>query len=245
MSSQGRPWSKPAGYVRCGWALGVALLLAACESSTLSIPAVPSTPAPGSVPYHLLSVEPAGPAEAAQHRQIVGFVRAALAAGGMHEVARADAAEVVVSLDYSVGPPHQGPVSETEPLYEVTPGKMVDQSVAVGINTAGNTIYEMRKVKEPDVVTYHGERPVAYLRTVYEKRLRLTARSLDEIAAARPARELWSIELLAEGPNRTLRKMLPVLTGPGRPYLGKAAAGPAILRINDDTGAIESIESSL
>lgn len=226
-------------------ALGGAVLLTACESSNLSIPAVPSTPGPGSVPYHLLSVEPAEPTEAAQHRQIVGFVRAALAAGGMHEVPRAAAAEVVVSLDYQVGPPHQGPVSETEPMYEVTPGKMVDQSVAVGINTAGSTIYEMRKVKEPDVVTYHGERPVAYLRTVYEKRLRLSARSLDDIAADRPSRELWSVELLAEGPSRSLRKMLPVLTGPGRPYLGREAEGPAILRINDDTGAIESIESSL
>jgi hypothetical protein len=245
MNAHVRSWYKLAGW---GWrltALGGVLLVAACASADFPLEAPPVAPVAGSIPYHLLAFEPANAAEVAQHRQILSFVRAALAAGGMHEVAREAAAEQVVRLDYSVGPPHKAPVSETEPLYEVTPGKMVDQSVAVGINTAGSTIYEMRKVKEPDVVTYHGERPVEYLRTVYEKRLRLSARALDDIAADRPARDLWSVELLAEGPNRNLRKMLPVLTGAGRPFLGQTAAGPSILRINDDTGAVESIESEL
>jgi hypothetical protein len=245
MSLQGRSWFKPAGGVWPGLALGGILLLGACASGDFPVEAPAVTPVAGSIPYHLLALEPADAAEAAQHRQIVGFVRAALAAGGMHEVAREAAAERLVRLDYSVGPPHKAPVNETEPMYEITPGKIVDQSVAVGINTAGSTIYEMRKVKEPDVVTYRGERPVAYVRTVYEKRLRLTVRAVDEIDSDQPARELWSLELLAEGPSRNFRRMLPVLTGPGRPYLGQGATGPAILRINDDTGAIESIESSL
>ena len=244
-SSHRSSWPRLAGCLRPVFALGASLLVGACQTGDTGAEETPAVQVPPTIPYHLAVADPAPGAETAQQKEILGAVRAALAAKGMYEAPRGAPADLTLSLEYRVGSAHNGRVSETEPIYEITPGKIVDQSVAVGIGGNGGTVYEFRKVKEPDVVIYQGERPVTMIRKVYEKSLHLSARENGAGSAGRPAREVWSLEMIAEGPSRDFKKILPVLAGPGRHFIGDEADGPTILRINEDRGTIDSVERSL
>lgn len=226
------------------FAFGASLLVGACQSGNTSREEVPAGPAAPTIPYHFAVADPSPGAEASLQREILGAVRAALAAKGMYEVPRGTPAELTLSLEYGVGPAHDGRVNGTEPIYETTPGKIVDQFVIVGIGGNGSSVSELRKVKEPDVVIYQGERPVTLIRKVYEKSLHLSARANGAGSDGRPAREIWSLALIAEGPSRDFKKLLPVLAGPGRHFLGDEGDGPTILRINEDRGTIDSVERS-
>lgn len=230
---------------RAELALGASLFVAACQSGGTGVDEAADAPVAATIPYHLAVADPAPGAETAQQREILGAVRAALAAKGMYEAPRGAPADLMLSLEYRVGPAHNGPVSETEPIYEITPGKIVDQFVIVGIGGNGSSVSELRKVKEPDVVIYQGERPVTTIRKVYEKSFHLSARENRPGPDGRAARETWSLELIAECPSRDFKKILPILAGPARHFLGDEAAGPTVLRINEDRGTIDSVERSL
>lgn len=231
------------------FALCGALLAGACQSGPTdggsAVAAVQSVPPGPTISYRLATTDPTAGADVVQHREIVASVQAALAAQGMREVARGAVADLVVSLEYRVGPPHNGQISENEAVFEITPGGVHEEAVPVGLGSTGSTIYEMRKVKEPDIKIYAGEHAVTVTRRVYEKRLRLSARANDLRASGGLGREAWSVELIAEGQRRDFRKMLPVLAGAARPFLGHEADGAAVLRINDDSGEVESVERAL
>jgi hypothetical protein len=226
-----------------------ALLAGACQSSDpaggMAAPAEPAVPAGESIAYRLVAVEPAAGPEATQQREILAAVRAALAAQGLREPGRAGRSELVVAVDYRVGPPHASEVSETEALYEVTPGKEEYESVSLGIGPTGGTIYDMKLVKQPDTRVYVGERPVLVTRTVYEKRLRLSARVDAPGPASGVGGEAWSVELIAVGQRRDFKKLLPVLMGAARPFLGPGTAGATVLQVNEDSGVIESVDRTL
>lgn len=244
-SSHRTSWPGWSGCLRRLLAFGASLLVGACQSGGSAVDEAAAVQVPPTIPYHLAVADAAPGAETTQQREILNAVRAALAAKGMYEAARGAPADLTLSLEYRVGPAHDGRVSETEPIYEITPGKMVDQFVIVGIGGNGSTVSELRKVKEPDIVIYQGERPVTMIRKVYEKSLHLSARENGAGSDGRPAREIWSLELIAEGQSRDFKKILPILAGPGRHFLGDEADGPTILRINEDRGTIDLVERSL
>jgi hypothetical protein len=221
------------------------LLAGACQSPEVAVDPLPPVLAGEVVSYRLVTNGPAVDSGSSAQREIVGAVQAALAAQGMREVARGSVPDMVVTLDYRIGPPHEGRVNESEATYEVTPGGEAYESVPVSLGATGSTIYELRMVKQPDVRVYTGERPVSVVRTLYEKRLRLSARMNTPGPEGGPGREVWSLEMIAEGRNRSLARMLPALTGPGRAFLGSAAEGAAVLHVNDDSGAVESVERAL
>ena len=120
-------------------------------------PAPAAIPPEQAMPYRLLV---AGQGDALAREQIVKAVQAAFAARGLRPTVAAEDAELVVTLDLKVGPLHDGPVGESEPIYDVTPGKEEYESVTLGIGGNGGTLYDTRKVKQPDIVIYQGERPV-------------------------------------------------------------------------------------
>ena len=244
-SSHRISWPGRAGCVRPLLAFGASLLAGACQNVGSGAEEVAAVQVPPTIPYHLEVAAPAQSPEAAQQREILDAVRTALAATGMYEAPRGAPGDLTLSLEYRVGPAHDGPVSETEPIYEITPGKIVDQLVTVGIGGNGNSVSEFRKVKEPDIVIYQGEQPVTRIRTVYEKSLRLSARENRAAPRGLPAHEIWGLELIAEGPSRDFKKILPILAGPGRHFLGDEADGTTVLRINEDKGTIDSVERSL
>jgi hypothetical protein len=241
--------SKPLGKAARRWwhfvALGAAGVLAACESPRVATgpatPAPPVIPPEQAMPYRLVV---SGQGDALAREQVVKAVQAALAARGLRPAATGEAV-LVVTLDLKVGPPHDGPVGSSEAVYEVTPGKEEYQSVMLGIGGNGGTLYDMQKVKQPDIVTYQGERPVTVIRTVYEKRLRLSARVDDGSPGGRPDREAWSVEFVTEGVTRDWRRMLPALAGPARVFLGPDLDGPTVLHLDEASGAIEAVERAL
>jgi hypothetical protein len=218
-------------------------LLAGCAGT-----GVPAGPAPetvadpeNAVPYRLVL---AGQGDALAREQMTKAVQAALAARGWRPAVTPAEAAQVVTLDLQLGPPHDGLVRSSEAEYEVTPGKVEYQSVAIGINATGGTIYDMVPVKQPDTRIYTGEHPVTVTRTVFEKRLRLTARD-SGAAPGGPERVAWSVEFVVEGPSRDWRRMLPALAGPGRPFLAPEVAASTVLHLDEDSGRIESVEQEL
>jgi hypothetical protein len=225
--------------------LATAVSLTGCENAGIAPgpagPALAPIPPEQSLPYRLVV---SGQGDALAREQMTKAVQAALEARGLRPAAAGEAV-LVVTLELKVGPPHDGPVGSIEPIYEVTPGKEEYQSVVLGIGGNGGTLYDMQKVKQPDIVVYQGERPVTVIRTVYEKRLRLSARLPDGSPGGRPDREEWSVEFVAEGVTRDWRRMLPALAGPGRAFLGPDLEGATVLHLDEPSGAIESVERAL
>jgi hypothetical protein len=218
-------------------------LLAGCAGTGVPAGPAPVAVAPEhAVPYGLVL---SGQGDPLAREQMSKAVQSALAARGFRPVAAPAEAALVVTLDLQLGPPHDGLVRSSEAEYEVTPGKVEYQSVAIGINATGGSIYDMVPVKQTDTRIYTGERPVTVTRTVFEKRLRLTARETAATPGGGPDRPAWSVEFVVEGPSRDWRRMLPALAGPGRPFLAPEGGGTTVLRLDEESGTIESVEQEL
>lgn len=180
--------------------------------------------------YQLVAPKPAA-ATASQHEEVLAGLRKALATLGLQEASRENRASMVLKVDYTVGPPRQRWVNTTEPVYIINKGRQISQSGLL--------------MTEPDERVYVGDRVVTVERALYEKHLRLSAQEADSASNGRSPRTLWSVEFVSVGQKKDVKPILPVLTDAGRPYLGSGPEGNTVLTIDEETGAIETVDQQL
>ena len=113
------------------------------------------------------------------------------------------------------------------------------------MNPDGTPINQTVYVPVPSIQTVVGYRDVIVPVIVYEKRLRLTARENKTAEDGKPAPELWSVDIISEGENRELRKVLPILVAASIPYIGKDSHGQKTIRIKDTDKAIDFVKKGM
>lgn len=233
------------------WAslVGVAaavLLAAGCaNSTTVKIDSLAKPKAEESISYKILNKNPAVDDDSLRYKEAAGYVRTALSGKGLYEAPDAQNADLVVSIDYGVGPPQSRREVVSEPVYVTLPGQMRTERVQVGTDRNGNPVYQTVTVQDPPRTEFAGYREYFVTVTVYEKFLRLNATENKPAAEGRPPSEIWTVDITSEGESRDIRKALPILAAASIDYVGKDSLGQKTIRIKDTDKDVAFIKKGM
>ena len=198
-----------------------------------------------SISYKIINKNPAVAEDTLRYKEAVGYVRTALSGKGLYEAPDADKADLVVAVDYGVGPPQSRRESVSEPVYLTLPGQIRFERVQVGVDRNGNPVYQTVTVQDPPRTEFVGYREYFVTVTVYEKYLRLNATENKPAAEGRPPSEIWTVDVTSEGESRDLRKALPILAAASIDYVGKDSKGQKSIRIKDTDKDVAFIKKGM
>ena len=222
------------------------LLVGGCAHTTeVKVDSLAKPSAEQSISYKIHSNNPEIPEDSLRHKEAVSLVRTALSGKGLYEAPSADKADLVVDLDYGVGPPQMHRETISEPVYLTLPGQVHTQTVQVGTDRNGNPIYQTVSIQDPPRTEFAGYRDRIVVSVVYEKHLRLSARENKPAAEGRPPSEVWTVDVTSEGESHDLRKTLPVLAAASIDYVGVDSHGEKIIRIKDTDKDIAFVKKGM
>jgi hypothetical protein len=153
--------------------------------------------------------------------------------------------DLVVDLDYGVGPPEMRRETVSEPVYITIPGQIRTERVQVGTDSQGRPIYQTITVQDPPTTEFAGFREYIITIVVYEKYLKLSARENKEPVEGRPPQEVWTVDVTSEGESRDIRKNLPVLVAASIDYIGIDTQGQKTIRIKDTSSDIAFVKKGM
>lgn len=197
------------------------------------------------ISYKIHNANPEVTEDSLRHKEAVGFVRTALSGKGMYETTDVSRADVVVDIDYGVGPPQLHHETVSEPIYVTLPGEVRTERVQVGTDRNGNPIYQTITVQDPPRTELLGYRDRVITTVVYEKHLRLSARENKPASEGRPPSEIWTVDVTSEGETHDMRKTLPVLAAASIDYVGKDSHGQKVIRLKDTDKDIAFIKKGM
>jgi hypothetical protein len=237
----------PAGrWISLGAAAAAALLAAGCaNSTTVKIDSLAKPKAEESISYKILNKNSAVDDDSLRYKEAAGYVRTALSGKGLYEAPDNQNADLVVSIDYGVGPPQSRREVVSEPVYVTLPGQMRVERVQVGTDRNGNPVYQTITVQDPPRTEFAGYREYFVTVTVYEKFLRLNATENKPAAEGRPPSEIWTVDITSEGESRDIRKALPILAAASIDYVGKDSLGQKTIRIKDTDKDVAFIKKGM
>lgn len=180
-----------------------------------------------------------------RYKEAAGYVKTALSGKGLYEAPPGTKPDLVVDLDYGVGPPQTKREIRSEPVYITVPGQVRTERVQVGNDSQGRPIYQTITVQDPPTTEFAGFREYVVVVTVYEKYLKLSAKENKEASEGRPAQELWTVDVTAEGESRDIRKNLPVLVAASIEYIGQDTQGQKTVRIKDTASDIAFVKKGM
>lgn len=222
------------------------LLVGGCANSyEIKIDSLAKPNAEDAISYKIHNANPEIPEDSLRHKEAVGFVRTALSGKGMYETTDVSRADVVVDLDYGVGPPQLHHETVSEPIYVTLPGEVRTERVQVGTDRNGNPIYQTVTVQDPPRTELLGYRDRVITTVVYEKHLRLSARENKPASEGRPPSEIWTVDVTSEGESHDMRKTLPVLAAASIDYVGKDSHGQKVIHLKDSDKDVAFVKKGM
>lgn len=222
------------------------LLLAGCATThELKVDSLAKPNNESAISYEIKNRNPLVADDSLRYKEAAGFVKTALSGKGMYEAPPNTKPDMVVDLDYGVGPPQMKRETVSEPVYITLPGQLRTERVQVGTDSQGRPIYQTVTVQDPPTTEFAGFREYIVTVVVYEKYLKLAARENKEAAEGRPQSEIWTVDVTSEGENRDIRKTLPVLVGASIDYIGKDSQGQKTIRIKDGSSDIAFVKKGM
>ncbi|HVS53541.1 MAG TPA: hypothetical protein VHD62_14395 [Opitutaceae bacterium] len=226
-------------------ALGALSLTGCATSTTVKVDSLAKPKAEDAISYEIHNTNPLVADDSLRYKEAAGFVKTALSGRGMYEAPGNTKPDVVVDLDYGIGPPQTRTEMQSEPIYMTIPGEVRTMTVQVGVDRQGNPIYSTVVTQDPPRTEFAGYREYPVTVTVYEKYLRLTARGTEPAAEGRPPEEIWTVDVTSEGESRDLRKNLPVMVAASIDYIGKDSHGQKTIKIKDDSKDVAFVKKGL
>jgi hypothetical protein len=237
--------------VRCRRALpvsviaaAIAFVLAGCSTS-VTVDSLAKPGAEKSISYTIRNKNPLVTEDSLRYKEAAGFVKTALSGKGMYEAPENVKADLVVNLDYGVGPPELRRETVSEPVYIQVPGETRTERVQVGTTATGQPIFQTIVVQDPPTTQLAGYRDYVYTSVVYEKYLKLSALSTEQVAEGRPPSEVWTIDVTSEGESRDIRKNLPLLVAASIDYIGKDSQGQQQIKIKDGDSKVVFVKKGM
>jgi hypothetical protein len=184
--------------------------------------------------YEIRNRNPQVADDSLRYKEAAGLVKTALSGRGLYEAPPNTRPDIIVDLDYGVGPAQQRREKVSEPVYINLPGQIRVERIQVGVDSAGRPVYQTVTVQDPPTTEFAGFREYYVTVVVYEKHLKLSARENREAPEGRPAPEVWTVDVTSEGENRDLRKALPVLVAASIEYIGQDTKGQKTIRIKEN-----------
>lgn len=237
----------PGGSWITGPALCAAVLfLAGCANSySVKIDSLSKPKAEPAVSYKIQNTNPLVSEDSLRYKEAAGLVRTALSGKGLYEAPEGTKPDLVVKLDYGLGPPQMRRETYSEPVYITLPGEVRTETVQVGKDNKGNPIYQTVTYQDPPRTEMAGYRDYVVNTVVYEKYLRLAALSSEPAAEGRPPSEIWTIDATSEGQSHDLRKNLPILVAASIDYIGKDSHGEKVIHIKDDSRDVAFVKKGM
>jgi len=229
------------------WALWAAcLLVSGCATThTVKVDSLAKPKAEPVASYEIKNRNPKVADDSLRYKEAAAMVKTALSGKGLYEAPPNTKPDMVVDLDYGVGPPQYKRETISEPVYITLPGQIRTERVQVGTDSQGRPVYQTVTVQDPPTTEFAGFREYAVTVVVYEKYLKLSARENKEAAEGRPAPEIWTVDVTSEGESRDIRKNLPVLVAATVDYIGKDTQGQKTIRIKETGSEIAFIKKGL
>jgi len=227
-------------------ALAGGVWLTGCVSSTeVKIDSLAKPKAEDAISYELHNQNPLMADDSLRYKEAAGYVKTALSGKGMYEAPPGAKADVVVNLDFGIGPPQSKLEKVSEPVYITLPGQIRQERVQVGTDRNGNPIYQVITIQDPPSTEFAGFREYEITVTTYEKYLKLKARSTDPAQEGKPPEEIWTVDVTSEGESHDLRKKLPVLVAASIDYIGKDSHGEKVIKIKDTDKDIAFVKKGM
>lgn len=226
--------------------LAAAALLAGCATThEVKVDSLAKPKAEDAISYEIKNRNPLVTDDSLRYKEAAGYVKTALSGKGMYEAPPGVKPDLVVDLDYGVGPPQMRRETVSEPVYITIPGQIRTERVQVGTDAQGRPIYQTITVQDPPTTEFAGFREYQITITVYEKYLKLSAKENTEQVEGRPAQELWTVDVTSEGESRDIRKNLPVLVAASIDFIGKDSQGQKTIRIKDSASDIAFVKKGM
>ncbi len=239
----------PPRFLNAGLGLALvaaAALLAGCATThELKVDSIAKPKAENSISYEIKNKNPLVTEESLRYQEAAGFVKTALSGKGLYEAPPNTKPDMVIDLDYGVGPPQTRRETVSEPVYVTLPGQIRTERVQVGTDSQGRPIYQTVTVQDPPTTEFAGFREYMVTVVVYEKYLRMSARENKEAVEGRPPPEIWTVDVTSEGESRDIRKNLPVLVAASIDYIGKDTQGQKTIRIKDSHSDIAFVKKGM
>ncbi len=236
-----------AGLLTTGTLSAVAgLFFSGCANSyEVKIDSLAKPKAEDAVSYEIHNANPLVADDSLRYKEAAGFVKTALSGKGMYEAPDGQKADVVVDLDYGIGPPQMRRDTVSEPVYITVPGRIYQETVQVGTDRAGNPIYSTITRQEPPTTEMAGYHEYEVTTVVYEKYLKLSARENKTGEEGRPPAEIWTIDATSEGESHDVRKNLPILVAASIEYIGKDTHGQKVIHIKDGSPDVAFVKKGM
>lgn len=236
------------GFVSaCALALAVAgLFVSGCATThVVKVDSLSKPQAGEAISYEIKNRNPLVADDSLRYKEAAGFVKTALSGKGMYEAPPNTKPDVVVDLDYGVGPPQMKKETVSEPIYITIPGQIRTERVQVGTDSQGRPIYQTITTQDPPRTEFAGFREYVITVVVYEKYLKLSAKENKDPVEGRPRQEVWTVDVTSEGESRDIRKNLPVLVAASIDYIGKDSQGQKTIRIKDSSSEIAFVKKGM
>ncbi len=226
--------------------MAAGLLLAGCATTyEVKVDSLAKPKAEDAISYEIKNRNPLLADDSLRYKEAANMVKTALSGKGMYEAPPNTKPDVVVDLDYGVGPPQMKKETVSEPVYITVPGQIRTERVQVGTDSQGRPIYQTITVQDPPTTEFAGFREYIVTVVVYEKYLKMSARENKEAVEGRPQQEVWTVDVTSEGESRDIRKNLPVLVAASIDYIGKDSQGQKTIRIKDSSSDIAFIKKGM
>jgi hypothetical protein len=223
-----------------------ALVLAGCATThEVKVDSLAKPKAEPAISYEIKNKNPLVADDSLRYKEAANMVKTALSGKGMFEAPPGVKPDMIVDLDYGVGPPQMRKETVSEPVYITIPGQIRTERVQVGTDSQGRPIYQTITVQDPPTTEFAGFREYIVTVVVYEKYLKLAARENKEQVEGRPAQEIWTVDVISEGESRDIRKALPVLAAASIDYIGKDSQGQKTVRIKDTSSDIAFVKKGM
>jgi hypothetical protein len=221
-------------------------MLAGCATThVLKVDSIAKPKAESSISYEIKNRNSLVAEDSLRYKEAANLVKTALSGRGMYEAPANTKADMVVDLDYGVGPPQMRRETVSEPVYISVPGQIRTERVQVGTDSQGRPIYQTITVQDPPSTEFAGFREYVITVVVYEKYLKMSARENKDPVEGRPAAEIWTLDITSEGESRDIRKHLPVLVAASIDYIGKDSQGQKTIRIKDTSSDIAFVKKGM
>ena len=213
----------------CTLAVAAAIGVSGCTSAyqvKVEAMARPTASAPATS-FRIQEPPHAGSIGPLRREEIASHVRTALSAHGLYEAASPDAADLIVEIDYGMGPER---VQHT--VYE---------EVAFGRPGGGGRL----KGPPPEGVAREmmGYSELANTVVVREKHMSICARK--PAGGDEPPIDVWRVYVSIEDEGDDLRGCLPVLASAAMDHMGRSTGGPASVTLRSDDEAIRFIRKGM
>lgn len=226
-------------------ATALVLLLGAGCGTLVKVDSLARPGNEAAISYEIKNGNPLVTDDSLRFKEAAGFVKTALSGKGMYEAPAGAVPDMVVDLDYGIGPPVTRRDVHQVPIYRTIPGATRTETVATGTDAKGNTTYSTVTYQDPPRRVFEGMREEVVYTVVYEKFISLTARENKPTTEGQPDNEIWTVDVTSEGTSRDVRKTLPVLVAASIDYIGKDTQGQKSIRIKDNDSNVAFVKKGM